>query len=259
MINVQQVSYTIEKKNLVQNVSFKVLPGEFTVIMGPNGAGKSTLLKMMSAALKPSSGEILWKGKKITDYPLDELAKQRAVLSQHYDISFPLTAKEIVMMGRYPYFKADPHAADHAMVDFQIERLSVSALGDRNYQSLSGGEAQKIQMCRVLSQLGSAEAGNEKLLLLDEPVSHVDIKYQHQLLALAKETSQQNVAVVAVLHDINLALKYADTIHFMKNAKLIKTLEKNETLEAGLLKEVFDISAAVYPLPDGSGNFVAFN
>ena len=247
------------KKKLVHNVSFNLQPGEFTVIMGPNGAGKSTLLKMISAALKPSSGQVLWKGKKITDYSLDALAKQRAVLSQQYEISFPLTAKEMVMMGRYPYFKADPHAADHAMVDFQMKRLSVHALSDRNYQSLSGGEAQKIQMCRVLSQLGTPEAGHEKLLLLDEPVSHVGIKYQHQLLALAKETSQQNVAVMAVLHDINLALKYADTIHFMKNAQLIKTLKKQETLEANLLKEVFDISAAVYPLPDGSGNFVAFN
>jgi iron complex transport system ATP-binding protein len=257
MIEVQHVSFAVNKKILVNEVSLFVEPGEFVVIMGPNGAGKSTLLKMMSGALPPTKGKILLKGKDLATYKTDQLAKQRAVLSQHYEISFPLSAREIVMMGRYPYFNSFPRAEDEAIVTNRMERMQVTDLGDRSYQTLSGGEAQKVQMSRVLAQIGDTGENEQKLLLLDEPVSHLDVKYQHQLLAVAKECCKKQVAVIAVLHDINLAIKYADRILFMKQASVIKNLAKHEPLTSELLESIFDIKCRIIDLPEG-GKFVVF-
>lgn len=233
-------------------------PGEFVVIMGANGAGKSTLLKMMSGVLHPTRGNVLFKGKKINKYKTEELARQRAVLSQHYHISFPLSAREIVLMGRYPYYKNHPLAIDNAIVDNQMKKMEVMHVSDRNYHTLSGGEAQKVQMSRVLAQIGDTSVIQQKLLLLDEPVSHLDIKYQHQLLNEAKSLCKNQVAVAAVLHDVNLALKYADKIFFMKEGRIIQSLSKNENITAGLLKDIFDVDANVFDLPDGQGKFVSY-
>ena len=258
MIDVKQVSFSVKKNVLVKEVSLRVLPGEFVVIMGANGAGKSTLLKMMSGSLHPSEGEILFKEKNISGYTVEELATQRAVLSQNYYISFPMSVREIVMMGRYPYFSNEPHAADEALVDDAMQRMQVSKLSNRQYHSLSGGEAQKVQMSRVLAQIGHTSAAQQKLLLLDEPVSHLDIKYQHQLLNEAKNLCQKNVAVIAVLHDINLALKYADKIFFMKQGSVIHSLSKEEKITPRLLKDVFDVEANVFDIPGLTGNFIAY-
>lgn len=258
MIEVNQVSFCAGKKLLVNNVSLAINSGEFVVVMGANGAGKSTLLKMMSGTLHPTTGQVLFKGKQPHSYRTEELAKQRAVLSQHYHISFPLPAREIVMMGRYPYFNNRPLARDEEMVEDCMKRMEVYQLSDRNYQTLSGGEAQKVQMCRVLAQIGDTSETRQKLLLLDEPVSHLDIKYQHQLLKEAKQLCLNHVAVLAVLHDVNLALKYADRIIFMKGGELVKELNKKEAITASLLKEVFDVEADIFDMPDGNGKFVSY-
>jgi iron complex transport system ATP-binding protein len=258
MIELINTGFAVGKKILVNNISLQVDAGEFVVVMGANGAGKSTLLKMMSGALQTTTGEVLFKGKSIHQYKTEELAKQRAVLSQHYHISFPLSAREIVMMGRYPYFNNQPLPRDEEMVSDCMCRMEVNLFSDRNYQTLSGGEAQKVQMCRVLAQIGETSAINEKLLLLDEPVSHLDIKYQHQLLKEAKHLCKKNVAVLAVLHDVNLALKYADRILFMKDGILVKELNKKEVITASLLKEVFDVEAKIFDMPDGNGKFVSY-
>ena len=258
MLDVQEVSYTVSKKFLVKKASMQILPGEFVVVMGANGAGKSTLLKMMSGALQPTEGKILFNGIEPGKYKIEELAKHRAVLSQHYHISFPILAYEIVLMGRYPYFEHKPTQTDESIVKTAMETMEVLHLGSQDYNTLSGGEAQKIQMSRVLSQIGEASFKQTKLLLLDEPVSHLDIKYQHQLLKEAKLLSKKNVAIVAVLHDINLALKYADNIFFMKDGEIVKSLSKEEPITTKLLKQVFDVEVKIFDMPDGSGKFVSF-
>ena len=258
MIELINTGFAVGKKILVSDISLQLHAGEFVVVMGANGAGKSTLLKMMSGSLKPSTGSVLFKEKLIHEYKTEALAKQRAVLSQHYHISFPLLAREIVMMGRYPYFNNQPLAKDEEMVTDCMNRMEVMQLSDRNYQTLSGGEAQKVQMCRVLAQIGETSETDQKLLLLDEPVSHLDIKYQHQLLKEAKHLCEKNVAVLAVLHDVNLALKYADRILFMKDGAIIKELNNKEAITASLLKEVFDVDAKIFDMPDGTGKFVSY-
>ncbi len=258
MLEVKQVSYFVKEKQLLNHISVSIPEGDFLVIMGANGAGKSTLLKIMSGLLKPHSGEITWNGKNISTIPKPELARERAVLSQHYHIHFPVSAYEVVMMGRYPYFTNAPAQADKVIAEEAMKRMQVWHLAERDYNTLSGGEAQKIQMCRVLAQIENQEPGKPRILLLDEPVSHLDIKYQHQLLAEAQTLTKHGVTIVAVLHDINLALKYAARIVFMKQGSVVAEIARGENLPATLLQEVFDVNANVFPLPGSEGFFVSF-
>jgi iron complex transport system ATP-binding protein len=245
MIEVNNVSYSVKHSTLVKDVSLRTTPGEFAVIMGANGAGKSTLLKMIAGSLQPSKGEILFDGKKLRTFSTADLAKKRAVLSQHYQLDFPVTAREIVMMGRYCYFQSQPHRRDEELVDECLQRMDATILANRNYQTLSGGEAQKVQMSRVLAQIGDTSATEQKLLLLDEPVSNLDPRYQHQLLQAAKELCSRHVTVIAVLHDINLALKFGDRICFMKSGAMETILTNPNEISAEVLKKIFDVDATV--------------
>jgi iron complex transport system ATP-binding protein len=245
MISAQQVSFSVGQRKLVADINIEIIPGEFLVIMGANGAGKSTLLKMLAGSLAPTEGRIEIDGKNITSYKTETLALKRAVLSQHYEINFPSTAEDIVMMGRYPYFETRPSAKDEAIVTAAMEQMQVQQFRDRDYNTLSGGEAQKVHMSRVLSQIGETNEEENKILFLDEPVSHLDIKYQHQLLKVAGSLCKKQVTVVAILHDINLALTYADRILFMKDGAMVQELKNMELLSASILKKVFDVDSTI--------------
>lgn len=258
MIEVKNVSFATGGAILVSDVSLEVSAGEFVVIMGPNGAGKSTLLKMIAGGLSPTNGEIFFNNKRLTDLPKSELARERAVLSQHYHIGFPMTAGEIVMMGRYPYFENTPGAADKKIVTDCLHKMDVLHLQNRNYQTLSGGEAQKVQMSRVLAQIGNPADNPGKMLLLDEPVSHLDIRFQHQLLLQARLLCKEGITVIAVLHDINLSLKYADRILFMKETRLVHSLSGVEGLTTEILSEVFGIMSALHNISGHPGKLVSF-
>jgi iron complex transport system ATP-binding protein len=257
MINLKQVCFSIKQAKLLHPTDLIIHPNEFVVIMGPNGAGKSTLLKLMSGQLKATQGELLFDNFPIQQIDKISLAKKRAVLSQHYQISFPLSAKEIVMMGRFPYFKHLPSAKDKDLVKSLMEQLGVSHLMERSYATLSGGEAQKVQMCRVLAQLNN-DSNENSLMLLDEPVSHLDIHYQHLLLGIARQWLAPNKSVVAVLHDINLALKYADRILFLKNGYLVNQYTKGQSFPIDIIQTIFDVSAISLDLPSSERQWIAF-
>jgi iron complex transport system ATP-binding protein len=256
MIKLKDAGFCIQNRWLVKDVSLTIAPGEFVVIMGANGAGKSTLLNMIAGGLIPSTGSVVLNGSAPGSYSTDALAKHRAVLSQHYEISFPLTVEEMVMMGRYAYFHDQPSEQDREWVLRSLDAMQMRPFASRNYHSLSGGEAQKVQMCRVLAQLGDTNPVQPKWLLLDEPVSHLDVKYQHQLLHCAKEKTRDHVGVIAVLHDINLALGYADRILFMKEGKMIGEHRSGETIQADMLHNTFGIHAQI--LQTAAGNIRIF-
>ncbi len=225
--------------------------------MGANGAGKTSLLKLISGLLHSNNGSLLIDDKPIKDYSQLAMASKRAVLSQHYEISFPLTAAEIVMMGRYPFFDTHPRELDLKIVQEVFAQLEIQDLADRNYQTLSGGEAQKVQMCRVLAQMRGNEEQN-RFLLLDEPVSHLDIKFQYQLLEIAQSIVNEKTSVIAVLHDINLALKYADRILFMKDGEIVHEHFKNTKFDITIIKDVFGIDASSIETSHPARQWVCF-
>ncbi|MDQ3277893.1 MAG: heme ABC transporter ATP-binding protein [Bacteroidota bacterium] len=245
MLRAEKISFAIGKAVLLQETSVQFPAGRFHVIMGANGAGKSTLLKLLAGDHKPLTGAVYLDDTVLDKYNRNLLATRRAVLSQHYHLSFPVTVEEIVLMGRYPYFTVKPTATDLGICKEAMDIMDVSHLAQRDYTTLSGGEAQKVQMSRVLAQIGKVEGSEKKVLLLDEPVSHLDVKYQHQLLKAAKDLCKRGVTVVAILHDINLAIKFADRLLFMKEGGIVYSLDDSQQLTPQIIEDVFGIPSSI--------------
>jgi iron complex transport system ATP-binding protein len=258
MLKGDNISYKIGATYLLAETSLFFEAGKFHVIMGANGAGKSTLLKILAGNQKPSSGQVFINNEALATINKNKLAQIRAVLSQHYHITFPITVNDIVLMGRYPYYGQSQAVKDRRICLDAMHKMQVLELAERDYNSLSGGEAQKVQMSRVLAQIGEVTGGIEKILFLDEPVSHLDLRYQHQLLQVAKELTLQQVTVVAVLHDINLALSFADRILFMKRGSIFHEVTNPYDISAVIIQDVFDIQSQVVMLGDSAKPVVVF-
>jgi iron complex transport system ATP-binding protein len=258
MLRAESISFKVGQKYLLNDTSLQFEPGRFHVIMGANGAGKSTLLKILAGDQRPSSGKVSLFEKELNSYSKRELATKRAVLSQHYHINFPIMVNDIVLMGRYPYYANSPTPKDLDICRKAMDVMGVSEFIDRDYTTLSGGEAQKVQMSRVLAQIWDAKEGQEKLLFLDEPVSHLDIRYQHQLLQAAKDLCNQHTTVVAILHDINLTISFADRILFMKKGEVLYDTKNLSEVSENMIRDVFDVSSKII-YPDNHKPVVIFN
>ncbi|WP_121355439.1 heme ABC transporter ATP-binding protein [Flavisolibacter nicotianae] len=245
MVRGEGISFRVGKQVLLRPTDVGFAKGKFHVIMGANGAGKSTLLKLLSGDQEPSAGNVFLAEKNLSSYSKTELAVKRAVLSQHYHLAFPITVNEVVLMGRYPFYGINPSANDIAICRKAMAMMEVEKFSERDYTTLSGGEAQKVQMSRVLSQIWNEEGSDNKLLFLDEPVSHLDVKYQYQLMRIAKAFCGQQTTVIAVLHDINLAIAFADRILFMKEGEIRHVLDDVALVTPAIIDEIFGVSSAI--------------
>jgi iron complex transport system ATP-binding protein len=255
MLEGKNISFKVGDRYLLHPTSIQFEKGKFHVIMGANGAGKSTLLKLLAGDQAPSSGAILLNEVELKSISKKTLATKRAVLSQHYNISFPISAEEIVMMGRYPHFLNHPTVRDRSIVKEAMQLLQMEEMKERDYNTLSGGEAQKVQMSRVFAQIWEKKI--EPLLFLDEPVSHLDIKFQYQLLRAAKEWCRENTTVIAILHDINLAVAFADRILFLKQGRITHDIARLNEITPSVIREVFDVEASIL-YPEGHKPVVIF-
>lgn len=207
-------------RELLHGITATLQPGRFTAILGPNGAGKSTLLSLLSAQRKPGAGQVLLDGQPLHTLSAHRLALRRAVMPQEGAVVFDFTAREVAELGRYPH-RHHPTADEAGIVDAALAATDVAALAPRIFNTLSGGEKARVHLARALAQVwaplpadaGGADGagGAARWLLLDEPTAALDLAHQHQALRLLRDWAQtQGVGVVAVLHDLNLALRYAD-------------------------------------------------
>jgi len=231
---------------LVDSVSMDVAAGEVVAIIGPNGAGKSTLLKAIAGDM-PARGEITIKGLSLR---ASERARQLAVLPQQSLLNFPYRVTEVVSLGRIPH--ATGHKLDQEIVEQALALMDASYLQDRVYTELSGGEKQRVQLARVLAQLWRAEDADQqtRLLLLDEPTAALDLGHQKELLEAVSQFAQQGVAVVMVLHDINLAARYADKVLALLCSQTVAYGSPSEVITPELINRLFAIQAHVVPHPD---------
>jgi iron complex transport system ATP-binding protein len=242
MIIVNNLTYSIKKKVILQGVSLEINPAEHTVILGPNGAGKSTFLRLLAGGVHASSGEVRYSN--FSGATSHELAQQRAFLSQHYEVGAELTVEQLVKMGRYPYYHKNPHVEDVQIVEFTLKKFDLNSFRLRKINSLSGGELQRVQVARVYAQLFSnteITSLKNKFLFLDEPVNNLDLKHQQELINLSQELTQNGVGVVSVLHDINMALNTANRLIFIKNGKLIADMNDKKMVSCELLEEIYEI------------------
>ena len=214
-LEVQNVSFGYNGGLLLKDVSFSVCPGELIALIGPNGSGKTTLLKIMLGLLVPTSGRVMLHGLPVSDYPSKTRALKLAYVSQQPASSFPLTVRELVSLGCYPQSgRRQLNSAMSLAVTKALEQTAAVELADRRFNTLSGGEKQKVLIARALAQ-------SSPILLLDEPTLHLDLYYQIQILsALKRLCREQQNTVVAVLHDVNLVSLFADKAVLLSNGAL---------------------------------------
>jgi iron complex transport system ATP-binding protein len=242
ILEAQSISMTIGGATLVDGIDLRIEAGEMVAIVGPNGAGKSTLLRMLSGDLRPTRGQIRLKQRDIHSYAPRDLAHHRAMLSQHVNVTFPFTVEEIVHMGAGDTGRA----AAQRLVDSALGEVDLAHFSHRQLPTLSGGEQQRAHFARVLVQLACGEAQHGSgLLLLDEPTSSLDMRHQIDLVETAKRRAQNGTAVIAVLHDLNLAMRFADRIVLLHRGKLAVDGGRTEAITAETIRRIFEVDVTV--------------
>jgi len=243
MLRASNVTFRVGQKTLIADVSVSFAPGKLHLIIGPNGAGKSTLIKVLARLLRPQNGTIEYDGADVQHASEAALAKHRAVLSQAVEAAFPLSVREVVMMGRYPHFGGRPGPTDESIVDEVMAHFDVTEFSERNYQTLSGGERQRVNFARVLSQLWDNGTASCRYLFLDEPLTFLDIRHQIDFMKKVRDfAGARDVVTVGVVHDLNLAARFADQIVLLDHGLLVASGTATDVLTADLIRSTFGVN-----------------
>jgi iron complex transport system ATP-binding protein len=242
LLEARQVGVAVGELALVREFSLTVHEQNFIAILGPNGAGKSTALRAMSGDAR-FTGEVQLLGKSLDRWSIKQLAEIRAVLPQSSVLSFSFTAEQVVRFGRQARPRAGRSFDERALAQ-AMQWCEVAHLAQRLYPSLSGGEKARVQCARVLAQLQEPNAFGGRLLFLDEPTAALDLKHQRSVLQAAQRFAQQaGCAVVAVLHDINLAAHFANWIVWMQDGQCVAQGPVQEMLTAAWVERVYGVEA----------------
>jgi iron complex transport system ATP-binding protein len=252
---VQDVYLSRGGRRVLQAVSLRAQPGRLLALVGPNGAGKSSLLGILAGVIAPSMGSASLDGIALPRWPAAGLARRRAMLSQNVQLGFPFRVEEVVMLGRSPHMAYRERSDDHRIVDAVLRAAHAWHLRGRSYAELSGGEQRRVQLARVLAQVWEGGEG-PPWLLLDEPEASLDIAHQHLLLQQVRTLSQQGWGVVAVLHDLNLAARYADDVALLAQGQLIRHGNPALALDPQTLSTLYGLPLRRVPL-DGGGWMLA--
>lgn len=236
------VSAKIGNTLLLENINMHIRSGELIVLLGPNGAGKSTLLKVCAGDIPSSEGIVTLNNKLLSLFTAKELATLRAVMTQSYEMVFSFSVEEVIAMGCVLYEHQISYAMQQDIIKEVMEILQITHLAKRQFTTLSGGEQQRTQLARVLAQLWyPQDCQATRYLFLDEPTSSLDIKYQYEVLKVAKKITEKNIAVVAVVHDLSLACCFADHLILLQDGKIITEGKPEQVLQPTTLDEVYGI------------------
>lgn len=230
------ISVKYGKRLILEDISFPVRKGEFWGILGPNGSGKTTFLKALGGWLKCSKGEVLLEGENLQNIKRKEIAKKIGMVAVEEANSF-FTVEETVSMGRFAHLTrfGKSQSTDYEKVSEAMEKIGIYDKKDRNMMELSQGERQKVWVARALAQ-------DVEILLLDEPTSHLDVKSQGEIFSLLEALCKENkLAVVAILHDINLAIAFSTHLLLMKGGKIITFGEKKSVLNVENLTSLYEV------------------
>ncbi|HEV8077318.1 MAG TPA: heme ABC transporter ATP-binding protein [Marinobacter sp.] len=247
LLLVDQVCLNLGQKSLLDHISFTLERGEILAIIGPNGAGKTSLLRAITQELVLASGSIRFCGHSLHSLEAQARARQLAVLTQHNPLTFAFTAAEVVALSRTPHSTGAKIDADICQQAMQL--LDVAHLAERVYPSLSGGEQQRVQLARVMAQIWRGEDAGERLLLLDEPVTSLDIGHQHQLMQAVRAFADSGVAVLMVVHDITLAAAYSDRLLALDEGKTVALGMPEQVVTEALISQLFHTQVTVLPHP----------
>lgn len=257
MIEGKKISYSHKKYSILKKVSLSIKDGQFVAIVGSNGAGKSTLLNVLANELESTNpNAVLFKSKNFKQWNLKELSKNKAKFSQQNSGDIPLLVKDVVMMGRYPYFSTTPNAEDFATTEIAMKETDVLHLKNREFNSLSGGEKQRVHLARVFSQLKNEV--DHKLLFLDEPLNNLDVKHQHNVLKTIKKFTTNSNSAIVVLHDLNLAGQFADYVLLMKNGEIASYGKPEEVFQESTIADAYNFPCAICQNPITKNPMIIF-
>jgi len=246
MLEINALSAAYFETEVLREVSLSVESGEILALVGPNGAGKSTLVRAVSGVIPISGGKVRLNGVDLKGLGYMQRARYLAVVPQARELPAAFTVYQTVLLGRTPYLSwlgiAGPK--DHAIVQLALERTHTDQLAGRRVSDLSGGEQQRVLLARALAQ-------DAPILLLDEPTTHLDLQHQSNLLNLVRQLCQENnLSVLMVLHDLNLAGLYADRVALMNAGCILATGSPEQVLTAENLSSVYHVPVNVIPHPD---------
>ncbi len=240
-LEAQHLSYAYEPgQTVLHNVSLGLKPGEILYILGPNGCGKTTLLACLSGLIHPDIGKITLNGKCLDDYPSAERAKLMGMIPQMHTPVFAYTVMDMVMMGRAPHlgWLGSPSKEDKVIVEEALEMVGMLELRNRPYTEISGGERQLTLIARGLTQ-------SAKILLMDEPTTHLDLSNQHRILEIVQQLSRQGLSFIISSHAPNDALSYADDVLLLSGGWVMEYGSPGKTLTESLLSAVYGIHTEV--------------
>lgn len=229
---------------ILNDISGKFYKGGFYGILGPNGSGKTSLIRHILRFLNIEKGQINIEDKNIKEYSIKELACSVSFVPQNVNMDVNFSVYDIIAMGRNPYLKRfqDLSEKDREIIEHSMEITNCGYLKDKSFSYLSGGEAQRVLVARAIAQ-------DTKYLILDEPISHLDIRYQVELMeTLKKLNEEENKTIIAILHDLNLSAAYCKEIFLMKNGSVYAEGPVNEVLTAENLKAVYDINFEIHKM-----------
>lgn len=239
MLTVTDVTFSYRAAVVLQNLSFQLKPGLFSVALGPNGSGKTTLLRLVTGERTDYEGEIQLFGRECRTYSDEERARLIATVPQNMDVHFPYTCLDLVLLGRTPYRNrfAPVSQEDLAIVESAMRETDTLKFAGRMVTELSGGERQRVFLAKALAQ-------KPQLLLLDESFANMDM-YQaiHCLDMLAEKVQKEKLSVLAILHDLNLASQYAEQAVLLKNGRIVHAGPAEAGLDPKWVEETFSVSA----------------
>tara|TARA_B110000967_G_C18890053_1_gene566701 strand:- start:864 stop:1637 length:774 start_codon:yes stop_codon:yes gene_type:complete len=244
------ISAEIDGIPLLSDMSLEIVPGEVLALVGPNGAGKSTLLSVLAGDLNPVQGSVFYNKRNIAQLDVQERAHYRSVMSQALPMVFDFSVKDIVEMG---WLHNGQHFySDHfkSAVQQIVDQCNISSLINRRFNTLSGGEQKRVHFARALLQLWKYEDSLEaKYLMLDEPLANLDIRHELSLLAVIRKAAASGIGVLIILHDLNLAAKFADKVAMLNQGRIVGLGVPEDVLTTQLLTSVYDVPVNVKPNP----------
>jgi iron complex transport system ATP-binding protein len=223
---------------ILTGVELTVAPGEVVALVGPNGAGKSTLLAAISGDIPITAGAIELAGRPLESYRHIELARERAVLTQDNQLSFPFTVGQVVSMGRTPWSRTEQFNEDEVAIAEAMVAMDVDQLATRRYTSLSGGEKARVSLARVLAQ-------RTGIVMLDEPTAALDLRHQEDVMRAVRGLAEKGTAVLVVVHDLSLAAAYADRVAVVARHTVVAAGPPEQVLTAELVSRVYGLPVDV--------------
>ncbi|RTR38688.1 ABC transporter ATP-binding protein [Shewanella canadensis] len=251
-MEVNHLNWATSSKKVLDDLSFTIERGDFVGILGPNGVGKSSLLRCMYKYMSPDSGNVLLNNRNISSISHREFASKVAVVLQHTPVGFSMTARQLLATGlinQQKWWQRIDHCVEKVEIDRVLSLVGLTDKAERVFESLSGGEQQRLLIARALLQ-------KPEILLLDEPTNHLDVGYQVEILKLIKNL---DITVVASIHDLNLASAFCDKLLLLREGKLIKSGTPAQVLTPASIENIYGVKTEVDRHPQGKHPRVTYH